>query len=83
MPKTIDQMLKEARELGIPTNSGVYKPQSEAWSELQITEWELHRRIEEEKRHRREHRLWIVALLSTMMALISAMAAWWPILSRS
>ena len=71
-----DELLNEAEELGIPTNSGVYKPKFEAWTELQITEWDLHRRIQEEKRARREQRLWIVALVSALASFISAAAAW-------
>jgi len=78
-----DQLLKEAERLGIPTNSGIYKPKSEAWSELHITSWELRRRISEEKRHRREHRLWIVALAAAISAALSATASWWVVLSNT
>ena len=52
--ETFDRLMTEAKELGVPTNSLIYKPKSEAWTELQITEWELHRRINEEHRNRRE-----------------------------
>jgi hypothetical protein len=71
-----DRLLAEAKALGIPTNSQVYKPRSDAWTELQITEWELHRRIKEEERHRREHKLWIVAVISAVVSVLSALAAW-------
>ncbi len=81
MVKTHDELLKETKDLDIPTNSGVYKPKSEAWSELQITDWELHRRINDERRHRREHRLWIVALVAAIFAGLSAIASWWPALT--
>jgi len=74
-----DSLKKRAEELGIPVNSGVYKPNKDAWSELQITNYELHRRIQEEERRRREHRLWIVAALSAAIAVSSAVAAWLPI----
>ena len=73
-----DDLLVEAKRLGIPTNSGVYKPQSEPWNELQITEFELHRRIREEERHRREHKLWLVAVISAVAAVVSAIGAWLP-----
>lgn len=81
MTKTHDELIKEAQDLGVPTNSGIYKPKEQAWSELNITDWELHRRIKEERRHRREHRLWIVALVSTFLAVLSALASWWPVLT--
>jgi hypothetical protein len=77
----MNDLKNKAEKLGIPTNSGIYKPKTEAWSELAITEYELHRRIREEERHRREHRLWIVAVISAVIALGSAIATWWPILA--
>jgi hypothetical protein len=52
MPK-FDELMSQANQLGIPTNSGVYKPKSQAWDELKISEWELLRRIKDERRHRR------------------------------
>jgi hypothetical protein len=73
-----DDLLAEAKKLGIPTNSQAYKPKSEGWSELQITEWELHRRIKEERRHRREQKLWVVAVISAIAAVVSAIGAWLP-----
>ena len=78
-----DELKKQAEKLGIPVNSGVYKPRTEAWNELQITEYELHRRIREEERHRREHHLWIVALISAGVALFAAVAAWLPIFLKT
>jgi hypothetical protein len=49
-------------------------------NEIEITDYELHRRIVEEERHRREHRLWMVALAAAVFAGLSAVAAWMPIL---
>ena len=77
-----NKLLEKAKRLSIPTNSGVYKPRSEAWNELQITEYELHRRIEEEKRHQREQRLWVVAVVSAIASVVSALAAWAAILAN-
>ncbi|HMJ28484.1 MAG TPA: hypothetical protein VK512_07175 [Xanthobacteraceae bacterium] len=74
-----DDLKKQAETLGVPTNSGVYKPKTEAWDQLQITEYELHKRIREEERHQREHRLWIVAVVSAGVAVCAAIAAWMPI----
>lgn len=75
-----DDLLRKAEKLGIPTKSGIYKPNNEAWNELEITGYELHRRIREEQRHRREHRLRIVAVVSALIALLSAFGAWWPLI---
>jgi hypothetical protein len=69
-------MLRKAEQLGVPISSGIYKPKTEAWDELAITDYELHRRISEEQRHRREHRLWIVAVISAVIAFLSAVAVW-------
>jgi hypothetical protein len=78
-----DDLKKRAEQLGLPVNSGVYKPKHEAWNELQITDYELHRRIREEERHRREHWLWIVAAISAVIAVLAATAAWVPIFVKS
>ena len=78
-----DDLKKRAEQLGVPVNSGVYKPGHEAWNELQTTDYELHRRIREEERHRREHRLWIVAVISAVIAVLAAVAAWVPIFVKS
>jgi hypothetical protein len=74
-----DDLKKRAGELNVPVNSGVYKPKTEAWTELAITDYELHRRIRDEERHRREHRLWIVTVISAVIAVLAAAAAWWPL----
>ena len=78
-----DDLMRRAEQLGVPVNSGVYKPTTEAWNELQITDYELHRRIRDEERHRREHRLWLVAVASAGIAVAAALAAWIPIFVKS
>jgi hypothetical protein len=77
-----DELLERAKKLDVPTSSGVYKPSTDAWNELETTEYELHRRIREEERHQREHRLWIVAVVAAIFACLSAVAAWWPVLHK-
>ena len=44
--------------------------------EIAITDYQLHQRIRDEQRHRREHRLWLVAVGSAIIAVLSAVAAW-------
>ena len=80
MANTHEALVQKAKELGLPTNSGIYKPKDQVWSELEISDWERYRRIQNEERHRREHRLWKVALISMIFAVLSALAAWWAIL---
>ncbi len=41
---------------------------------------EIRRRIVEAERSQREHRLWIIALVSAIASLVSAAAAWAPFL---
>jgi hypothetical protein len=70
-----DDLLSPAKELGVPTNSGVYKSSHDALNELATGDCELYRRIRKEERHRREHRLWIVAVIAALAALASAIAS--------
>ena len=71
-PVQHDDLIEQAKKLGAPISSGTYKPKTEAWDELAVTDYELPRRIREEQRHRREHRLWIVAVISAVFAILSA-----------
>jgi hypothetical protein len=64
-----DDLIKRAEQLGVPVHSGVYEPS------LQITDYELHRRIREEERHRREHQLWIAAVISAVIACAGGLIA--------
>ena len=77
-----DDLIKEAEKLGVPINSGLYKPNAQAWSELAISDYELHRRIREEQRHRREHRLWTVAVFSAVIAVLSMIGTWLAVTCR-
>ena len=70
-----DDLIARAKQLGVPINSGLFKPNSEAWTEIQIRDYELHRRIREEQRHRREHQLWIVAVISAVIACAGGLIA--------
>jgi hypothetical protein len=74
MTMSHEALRKRAEELGLPTDSGVYKSNNETVNQLAITDYELHRRIREEERHRREHRLWIIAVLAAAFAFLSALA---------
>ena len=41
-----------------------------------VSEIEIQRRVMEAERHLREHRLWVVAVVSAVIAFISVIAAW-------
>jgi hypothetical protein len=43
---------------------------------------ELQRRVTEAQRHIREHKLWLIASISAIASVISAIAAWTAILFR-
>jgi hypothetical protein len=73
----VGQLEARARELGIPTNSGIYKPMSETWKELAITPSELHRRVREEERHLRENSLHQLAVDANENAKSAIRVAWW------
>jgi len=73
----LDRLMARARELGVPTNSGVYKPMAEGWSELAINPDELNRRIREEERHLREGELHRLAIEANKNAKEAIKAGWW------
>jgi hypothetical protein len=78
-----DELRRRCEELGVSTSGGVYKPKSDAWVELaEASAPELQRRIREEERHRREHNLWVVAVIAALASTLSAAAAWLAILSK-
>jgi hypothetical protein len=59
-----DELLRQAKDLGLPVTSGIYNPAKEAVTEIETTDYELLRRIREEERHRRDGKLWIVAAVA-------------------
>lgn len=59
-----------AQELGIPSNADFNGNQH----------YEMLRRVLEVGRSHRESRLWIIALLSAIAAIVSALAAWFAVL---
>lgn len=47
---------------------------------LVVDDYELQRRVIEAERHIREHNLWIIAVTSAILSVISAIAAWVAVL---
>lgn len=48
-----------------------------------VSEFEIQRRVMEAERHLREQRLWIVAVISAVFAIVSAIAAWAAVITNS
>ncbi|HZH08114.1 MAG TPA: hypothetical protein VEY69_15690 [Lautropia sp.] len=71
------RLTARAKDLGIPTNSGIYKSKAEGWNEMDITPEELHRRIREEERHLREGELHRLAVESNKNAKDAIKVGWW------
>lgn len=72
-----EALMKRAQELGVNTDSGNFVNIAGKGSvPLPAPEYEIQRRILEAERHIREHKLWVVALVSAIASVISAVAAW-------
>jgi len=80
---TGEALRSRADELGvITTGDGVVTIPGKGTVPLSVPEYELQRRVLEAERHLREHRLWLIAMVSAMASVISAIAAWLAIVLR-
>ena len=68
-----DKLKARALELGVSTTK-------DKAAHDNVSDAELQRRVLEAERSIRENRLWIVALLSALASIISAIAAWRAVL---
>ncbi len=69
-----DQLEKRARELGVDI-MGEPRAQSSSGRAPRATDYELQRRVMEAERGARESRLWILAMISAVASVASAIAA--------
>lgn len=69
-----DQLKKRADELGIDTTGNAIR-QSDSGEHWVVYEAELQHRIIDAERSIREHRLWIIALVSAIASVFSAATA--------
>lgn len=77
---TGDALRVRAEELGVITSGdGLVTIHGQGTVVLSASEYELQRRVPEAERHLREHRLWLVAMISAVASGISALAAWFAI----
>ena len=81
MPKRIltgHELVERAKDLGI----SIYRDDANVPIGTNpimapvVSEFEIQRRVMDAERHLREHRLWVVAVVSAVIAFISAIAAW-------
>jgi len=72
-----DALKRRAAELGVSIASGeIMNVGGQGSVSIPAHEHEIQRRVLEAERHLREHRLWIVALISAVASVVSAVAAW-------
>jgi hypothetical protein len=70
-----DELEREATKLGVGI-TGEPITQSASGRKKRAPDYELQNRVIEAKRSIREHRLWVLALISAIASVISAIAAW-------
>jgi hypothetical protein len=72
-----DALMQRAAELGVNIESGeMINVAGRGMAPIQAHEHEIQRRVLEAERHLRDSRLWIVALVSAVASVVSAIAAW-------
>jgi len=69
-----DQLEQRARELGVDV-AGEPRTQSSSGRAPRASDYELQRRVMEAERRVRESRLWILAMISAVASVASAIAA--------
>jgi len=70
-----EELEKRCREFGVDI-TGEPRSQSTSGTRPRAPDSELQRRLIEAERSARESKLWLVALLSAVASVISAIAAW-------
>ncbi|MFA6322870.1 MAG: hypothetical protein WCX71_05385 [Candidatus Buchananbacteria bacterium] len=73
--KTGDELVEEAKELGL-SEDGWYEKTPSPFVAGSFREAALQARVREAKKARRENHLWIIAMISAIASLFSAIAAW-------
>lgn len=70
-----EELEKRCREFGVDT-TGEPRTQSVSGSRSRASDFELQHRLMEAERSARENKLWVVALVSAVASMVSAVAAW-------
>jgi hypothetical protein len=72
-----DALKRRAADLGVSIASNeIMNVGGKGSVSISAHEHEIQQRVLEAERHLREHRLWIVALISAIASVVSAVAAW-------
>ena len=74
-----DELERKAQELGVDIQGDAIT-QSSSGRRRRADDVELQRRVLEAERSIRESRLWLLALLSAIASIVSAVAAWIAVL---
>ncbi len=77
---TGEDLKREARELGLSDDNWYEQRDRSVSSTGKFREAAVQARVREAKRARRENKLWVVALISALASLFSAIAAWYAVL---
>ncbi len=76
---TGEELDKRCQRLGVDI-TGEPRTQSASGSRPRASDFELQRRLIEAERSNREHKLWVVALVSALASVVSALAAWFAVM---
>ena len=73
-----DALEKRADELGVPKDG----PFTHSVATRRVSDVELQRRVIEAERSVRESKLWLIATISAIASVVSAVAAWVAVLKK-
>ena len=76
-----DELEKRARALGVDI-SGDPRIQSSSGRAPRAPDYELQRRVIEAERRNRESRLWVLAVVSSIASVVSALTAFWAVVKK-
>jgi len=74
-----NELETRCQKLGIDI-TGEPRTLSASGSRQRASDFELQRRLIEAERSNRENRLWVVALVSAVASVVSALAAWFAVM---
>jgi hypothetical protein len=75
------ELEKRAHELGVDI-SGDIRTQSSSGRAPRAPDYELQRRVIEAERRNRESRLWVLAVVSAIASVVSALTAFWAVFKK-
>lgn len=77
---TGEELERRCQKLGVDI-TGEPRTHSASGSRQRASDFELQRRLIEAERSAREHKLWVVALVSAVASVVSAFAAWFAVMA--